>query len=158
MTFLQERIKRVNANFDFFLYISTKHLFLLVYVYEFRLYGLKSLGPTLEAIQDEITSTRTSISFDTCPRRMFVESMPSVFPTSLATDSHGVPTVRFDKSSLPRLTALAIAGGTSGSACKVCNKKLQIIAPLELKLNLLKVPAAMEEHDLLATCVLTCLV
>lgn len=101
---------------------STKHHFLLAYVYELRLYGLRSLGPTLEAIQDEITSTRISISFDTCARRMFVESMPSVFPTSLATVSHGVPTVRFDKSSLPRLTASAIAGGTSGSACKVCNK------------------------------------
>lgn len=87
-----------------------------------RNYGLRSLGPALEAIQDEITSTRTSISLDTCARRMlFVESMPSVFPTSLATVSHGVPKVRLDKSSLPRLTAFAIAGGTSGSACKVCN-------------------------------------
>ena len=80
-------------------------------------YGLRTLGPALEAIQEEITSTSRSMSFDTSARTT-CESMPNVFPTSLATVSHGVPTVRFDKSSLPRLTASAIAGGTSGKACK----------------------------------------
>ena len=78
-------------------------------------HGLKSFGPVLEAIQDVITSTSRFTSFDISARRI-LESTPRVLPTSLATVSHGVPTVRFVRSSLPRLTASAIAGGTSGRA------------------------------------------
>lgn len=50
--------------------------------------------------------------------RITLESTPKEFPISLATDSHGVPAVRFATNSLPRFTASAIAGGTSGKACK----------------------------------------
>ena len=86
---------------DYFVYMSNQH------------YDLRSFGPIFEAIQDVIASTSWARSLDVYARRIF-ESIPSVPPTSLATDSHGVPTAIFAKNSLPRFTASAIAGGTSG--------------------------------------------
>lgn len=80
-----------------------------------NVYGLKSFGPMFEAIHDATTSTSTSRSLDTSARRI-VESTPNVLPTSFATVSQGVPTVRLLKSSLPLFTASAIAGGMSGRA------------------------------------------
>jgi len=131
-----------------------------------KYHGLKSLGPEFDAIQDIITSTRLSTSLDACARRI-LESTPSVLPTSLATFSHGVPTVRFAKSSLPWFTASAIAGGTSGNAwSKETSHKLLCLHKITfggyrsmdsvLKFSS-KVPVAMEAHDLLATRELTCL-
>lgn len=92
-------------------------------------YGLKRFGPVdvLEAIQVEITSTSRSKSFDASARSI-LESAPKELPTSLATVSHGVPTVRFAKISPPRFTASAIAGGTSGRACKM-DIKFNLHAP-----------------------------
>jgi hypothetical protein len=94
-------------------------------------HGFKSLGPALEAIQDATTSTRRFKSLDASARRTFVESTPNELPTSLATDSHGVPTVRLVNISLPRFTASAIAGGTSGRACKIemTSKLLSLMDP-----------------------------
>uniref|UniRef100_A0A0A9DIY3 Uncharacterized protein n=1 Tax=Arundo donax TaxID=35708 RepID=A0A0A9DIY3_ARUDO len=77
-----------------------------------------SLGPEFEDIHESITSTSVSTSFEICARGM-PESVPKEVPTSLATASHGVPVVRFARSSPPRFTASAIAGGTSGITC--CN-------------------------------------
>ena len=67
-------------------------------------HGRSSLGPEFEDIHEAITSASVSTSFEICARRM-PESVPKVVPTSLATASHGVPAVRFARSSPPRFTA-----------------------------------------------------
>jgi len=68
-------------------------------------HGRSSLGPEFEDIHEAITSASVSTSFEICARRM-PESVPKVVPTSLATASHGVPAVRFARSSPPRFTAV----------------------------------------------------
>lgn len=101
------------------------------------------------------------MSLDTSARRI-LESAPIVLPTSLATVSHGVPTVRLAKNSLPRFTASAIAGGTSGRTWETDTQTtLRNVNRIGDYSDLISfsssLPVAKEAHDLLATSELTCL-
>lgn len=79
-------------------------------------HGRSSLGPEFEAIQVVITSASISTSSVICACKE-PDFAPNVLPTSFATASHGVPAVRFDRSSLPRFTTFATDGGTFGTTC-----------------------------------------